>query len=128
MAMTVVVIAGLIARSSLKTVANDQPHLHEEFQRIVQGSPANGETQFLVQLLTQLLKRKMPLHAIDSIQDGVTLRSLTMIVQFQIARQYISDCRLIVFSHFMWLNWLKTAQNYYFFFRIRQELFKKYLN
>jgi hypothetical protein len=51
-----------------------------------------------------------------------------MIVQFQVAGQYVSDRSLIAFSHFMWLNWLKTAQNYYFFFRKRQELFKKYLN
>jgi hypothetical protein len=70
----------------------------------------------------------MPTHAVDSIQDGIALRRLAMIVQFQVAGQYVSDRSLIAFSHFMWLNWLKTAQNYYFFFRIRQELFKKNLN
>jgi hypothetical protein len=128
MAVTIVIIAGLIARSPLKTVANHQPHFHKELQRIIQCGPTDGETQFPVQLLAQLLKREMSYHTIDSIQNSITLRSLAMIVQFQIARQYVSDCRLIAFSHFMWLNWLKTAQNYYFFFRIRQDLFKKNLN
>jgi hypothetical protein len=128
MAVTIVIIAGLIARSPLKTVANHQPHFHKELQRIIQCGPTDGETQFPVQLLAQLLKREMSYHTIDSIQNSITLRSLAMIVQFQIARQYVSDCRLIAFSHFMWLNWLKTAQNYYFFFRIRQDLFKKILN
>jgi hypothetical protein len=128
MTVAIISITGLIARRALKAVANDQTHLHKELQRIIQCGPTDRKSQFLVQFLAQLLERKMPTHAVDSIQDGIALRRLAMIVQFQVAGQYVSDSSLIVFSHFMWLNWLKTAQNYYFFFRIRQELFKKYLN
>ena len=33
MAVTIVIIAGLIARRTLEAMANDQSHLHKEFQR-----------------------------------------------------------------------------------------------
>jgi len=70
----------------------------------------------------------MTINAVNGIQDGISLRSLAKSIQFQVVGQDVLDRHFDVFSHFMWLNWLKTAQNYNILFRIRQYLFKKVLN
>lgn len=106
MAMAVIIIAGLILCRSLKTVSNDQPQLHEELQRVIQRSPAHGETQLFIQFFAQLLQREMPIDAIYGIKNGHALRRLSQAILFQVPRQDVPDRFLDIFFHFMGSYWI----------------------
>jgi hypothetical protein len=110
------------------SVADNKTQLYQQTQSIVECGTADRKVIVICQFLAQFLQGEMSTHAVYCIKDSKPLGSLSMLVQFQIGSQDILDCCLDIFSHFMWLMWFKTAQNYYFFWRNRQQLFKKYLN
>ena len=80
MAVAVVVVAGLVVRGSLKTVANDQTQLQEQLQRVVQRGTTHGEVILVGQLLTQFVEGEMPVHPIHRIQYGIAFRRLAVVV------------------------------------------------
>lgn len=107
MTVAVIVITSLVFRVILKAMAHDQTQLHEQFQGIIQRCPADWKPQLAAQFVAQLLKREMTFYAINGIEDGKALRSLTKSVLFQVAGQYCIDCFLDVFFHFMGQHSLK---------------------
>ena len=114
--VTIVVVTSLVLRGRLKTVSHHQSQFNEELQRVIQRSPAHGKVILLGKLLAQLLKREMLLRAIYCIQYGKPLRSLPVLVQFQIARQYVFDGYFDVFFHSYVVKWVKNRRQRYSFF------------
>ena len=111
-AVAVIVVAGFVFCRTLETVSDDQTQFHKQLQRVVKSGPAYGKPLLFVKLFAQFLQREMIIGIVDRIEDSKTLWSLAQMVLFQIAGQNISDRFFNVFFHFMWLNRLKTAQNY----------------
>ena len=105
--MAIVVVAGLVLRRALETVADDQTQLHEKLDRIVKSGTTYRKSLHIVELVTQLLEREMLTGVIYRIEDSKTLWSLAQMVLFQIAGQNISNRILDIFFHFMWLLRLK---------------------
>jgi hypothetical protein len=92
-------------------MADNKTHLYQQTQSIVECGSADREIIVICQLVAQFLQGEMATHAVYCIKDSKPLWSLSMLVQFQIGSQDILDRCLDILSHFMWLMWLKTAQN-----------------
>ena len=115
MAVAVVVVAGLVVRGSLKTVANNQTQFQEQLQRVVQRGTTHGKVILVGQLLTQFVQGEMPVHPIHRVQYGIAFRRLAVVVQFQIIRQYRPDGFLHILLHLLRRfsrNHAKVRNNY----------------
>ena len=87
--MTCIVIAGLIDRRTVKTVADDKTQLQKQVQRIIKRSAAYREFVVPDELVTQVFEREVSFCIVDGLENGVALRCLAMIVHLKIAVEYL---------------------------------------
>lgn len=80
-----VIVAGFIDGGSLESVSYDEPQLQEEIDSVVEGGATDGEVVVAYQLVAQVVKREMSVNVINSLQDGISLWGLAMIVHLKIA-------------------------------------------
>jgi len=82
-AVTVVVVAGLVLSGTLKPVAYYKPQFKEKIQRVVKCGSADGEIKFVGKFVIQFLQGEMAFDAIDGPKYCIALWCLAMIVHLK---------------------------------------------
>lgn len=86
MQMIVTQIARLVFGLPDEAVAHDKTQLYEKVHRVVERSPRYGEA-LTGQHLGKLFQRKVAVHAIHSVQDGISLGRLAQSALRKVGRE-----------------------------------------
>ena len=83
MDVVLVLVAALILCLSYETVSYNEPQLNEQFHSVVERGSRYAKVARFEQF-TEFLKGEMSVEAINGVKDGVSLRSLSVLVPHEI--------------------------------------------